>query len=151
MNLVERLVSIGRCTKVIKGGRKFSFSAIVVVGDKAGMVGYGLGKAAEVIDARQKAINKAKKTMHKIILKEKRTIYHETTGVFCSSKIIMKPAPSGKGIIAGGAIRALFDVLGIKDIFAKSVKSNNPHNMIKAAIHGLLKIRSPKLIINRKK
>lgn len=142
IEIFERLISVNRCTKVTKGGRRFSFSAIVVIGNKLGIVGYGMGKALEVIDARQKAINKAKKVMYKIPLKENRTIYHSVIGKFCSSKILLKPASSGVGIIASNSVKAILDVLGIKDIIVKSIKSNNPHNLIKAVINGLLKTKN---------
>ncbi len=148
--VVERLVNVGRCTKVVKGGRKFSFSAIVVVGDRNGRVGYGLGKASEVMDAKYKASKEAKKNMIKIPLREGRTLHHDMIGRFCSGKVVMRAAPSGTGIIAGGAIRALFNALGIKDLVAKSIGSNNPHNMIKAALAGLQKIKTPKLIAEKR-
>jgi len=141
IEIFERLISVNRCTKVTKGGRRFSFSAMVVIGNKFGIVGYGMGKALEVMDARQKAINKAKKVMYKIPLKENRTIYHSVIGKFCSSKIFLKPAPSGVGIIASNSVKAILDVLGVKDIVVKSIKSNNSHNVIKAVINGLLKIK----------
>lgn len=148
--IVERLVNVGRCTKVVKGGRRFSFSAIVVAGDRKGRVGYGLGKASEVVDAKSKAAKEARKNMVKIPLREARTLHHDVIGKFCSGKVIMRAAPSGTGIIAGGAIRALFDALGIKDLVAKSIGSNNPHNMIKAAFDGLRKIKTPKLIAEKR-
>ena len=141
---LERLVSIGRCTKVTKGGRRFSFSALVVVGNQYGVFGYGMGKAIDVMEARQKAVNRAKKNIYKIKLKDQRTIHYETIGKFCSSKIIIKPAYRGRGIIAGGVARLLFEVIGIKDILAKSIKSNNPSNIIKAVVKGLLKVKDYK-------
>ena len=148
--IVERLVNVGRCVKVVKGGRNFSFSAIVVVGDRNGRVGYGLGKASEVIDAKSKASKEARKNMIKIPLREARTLHHDVIGRFGSGKVVMRAAPSGTGMIAGGAIRALFDALGIKDLVAKSIGSNNPHNMIKAALEGLRKIKTPKLIAEKR-
>lgn len=148
--IIEKLVYVNRCTKVVKGGRRFSFSAIVVVGDGKGRVGYGLGKATEVMDARMKASQIAKKNMVKIPLREGRTLHHDSVGRFCSGKIIMRAAPQGTGIIAGGAIRAVFDVLGIKDLVAKSIGSNNPHNMIKAALDGLQKVSSPRDIAEKR-
>lgn len=150
MEFFERLVNVGRCTKVTKGGRRFSFSAIVVIGNKAGLLGYGIGKAIEIMDAKKKAISKAKKVIYRIPLRENRTIYHEVIGSFSSSKVIIKPALPGKGIIAGGSIRSLFDVLGIKDIIVKSLGSCNPHNIIKAAINGLLKTETPYYIIKKR-
>ena len=148
--MFERLISVGRCTKVTKGGRNFSFSVIMVIGNKKGKVGYGLGKAMEIVDAREKAVYMAKKTMYKIPLKQNRTIYHKVVGEFCSSKVIIMPASIGRGIVAGGAIRIIFDVLGIQDIVAKSLKSNNPHNTIKATINGLLQIQSPRYIMKKR-
>ena len=142
--IIEKLIYVNRCTKVVKGGRRFSFSVIMVAGDGKGRVGYGLGKATEVMEARTKASAIAKNNMIKIPLREGRTLHHDSIGKFCSGKVIMRSAPQGTGIIAGGAIRAVFDVLGIKDLVAKSIGSNNPHNMIKAAFNGLLKINSPR-------
>lgn len=140
----EILVNSSRCSKVTKGGRKFSFSAIVVIGNKKGKVGYGLGKALEIVDAKAKALKHAKKNIFKVPLKEGRTIHHDVIGKFSSSIVKIKTAPSGKGVIAGGAMRSIFRVLGIQDIVAKSLGSNNPHNIIKATISGLLKTQSPK-------
>jgi len=148
--IVERLVKVNRCTTVTKGGRTFSFSAIVVIGDKKGKVGYGLGKSSEVIDAKTKAIDEARKNMIKIPLREGRTLYHDIVGKFCSGKIVMRAAPAGTGVIAGGPTRPLFEVLGIKDIVAKSVGSNNPHNLIKAAFDGLKRIKTPKMIADKR-
>ena len=150
VEIVERLVNVGRCVKVVKGGRKFSFSAIVVAGDRNGRVGYGLGKASEVIDAKSKASKEAKKNMIKIPLREARTLHHDIVGKFGSSKVVMRAAPSGTGIIAGGAIRPFFDVLGIKDVVAKSIGSNNPHNVIKATFEGLCRIETPKFLADKR-
>jgi small subunit ribosomal protein S5 len=146
VEIIEKTVKIGRCTKVVKGGRQFSFSAIVIVGDKKGRVGYGLGKATEVMDAKAKAIKEAKRTMIKIPLREGRTLHHDIVGRFGAAKVVMRSAPSGTGLIAGGAIRPLFDSLGVKDLVAKSVGSNNPHNVIKAVFAGLQKTKTPKMI-----
>ena len=148
--IVERLVKVNRCTSVTKGGRKFSFSVIVVVGDKKGKVGYGLGKATEVMDAKAKALDEARKSMFKIPLREGRTLHHDTIGKFCSGKVIMRAAPAGTGIIAGGPTRPLFEVLGIKDIVAKSVGSNNPHNVVKAVMMGLRGTSTPKMIADKR-
>jgi len=148
--IVERLVKVNRCTSVTKGGRKFSFSVIVVVGDKKGKVGYGLGKATEVMDAKAKALDEARKSMFKIPLREGRTLHHDTIGKFCSGKVIMRAAPAGTGIIAGGPTRPLFEVLGIKDIVAKSVGSNNPHNVVKAVMMGLIGTSTPKMIADKR-
>jgi small subunit ribosomal protein S5 len=150
IEIIEKLVKVNRCTKVTKGGRKFSFSVIVVVGDKKGKVGYGLGKADEVMDAKRKASDEARKNMFKIPLREGRTLHHDIVGKFCSGKVVMRAAPAGTGIIAGGPTRPLFEVLGIKDIVAKSVGSNNPHNVVKAAIMGLRNINTPKMIADKR-
>ncbi len=150
VEIVERLVNVGRCTKVVKGGRRFSFSVIVVAGDRKGRVGYGLGKASEVMDAKSKAAEEARRNMIKIPLREGRTLHHDVIGKFCSGKVIMRSAPPGTGMIAGGAVRAVFDVLGIQDIVVKSIGSNNPHNMIKAAFEGLQRTRTPKMIAEKR-
>ncbi|EDV18575.1 hypothetical protein TRIADDRAFT_34973 [Trichoplax adhaerens] len=150
IEIIEKLVKVNRCTKVTKGGRKFSFSVIVVVGDKKGKVGYGLGKADEVMDAKRKASDEARKNMFKIPLREGRTLHHDIVGKFCSGKVVMRAAPAGTGVIAGGPTRPLFEVLGIKDIVAKSVGSNNPHNVVKAAIIGLRNINTPKMIADKR-
>jgi small subunit ribosomal protein S5 len=149
-DLVELLVDVSRHTKVHKGGRRFSFSALVVVGDKNGKAGYGYGKALEVVDARSKATSEAKKKMHYIPLREGRTLHHEIVGRFCSGKVLLRPAASGKGVIAGGPLRALFNALGISDIVAKSLGSRNPNNMVKAAFAGLLSIQSPRFIAQKR-
>ena len=150
IDLEEILVNASRCSKVTKGGRKFSFFAIVVVGNKNGKVGYGLGKAIEVIDAKFKAIKKAKQKMFKIPLKDGRTLHHNVIGKFGASIVKIKTAPSGRGVIAGGPIRSVFQVLGVKDVVAKSLGSNNAHNVIRATINGLLKIQSPKMVSERR-
>ncbi len=142
----QKLVDIRRCTKVVKGGRRFSFAAVVVVGDGNGKVGYGSGKATEVTDARTKATQFAKKNMIRVPLRDGRTLHHDVVAKFCASKVIMRAAPAGTGVIAGGALRALFEVLGIKDVVVKSIGSSNPTNIIKAAIQGLKSIRSPRFI-----
>lgn len=147
---VEKIVKVNRCTAVTKGGRNFSFAVIVVVGDKRGKVGYSLGKATEVMDAKAKASQGARKSMFKVPLREGRTLHHDVVGKFGAGRIIMRSAPPGTGVIAGGAVRPLFEVLGIKDIVAKSVGCNNPHNVIKAAIHGLKMIYTPKMIADKR-
>jgi len=146
IEIVEKLVKVNRCTTVTKGGRKFGFSVIVVVGDKKGRCGYGLGKGIEILSAKTKASHQARKSIFKIPLKEGRTLHHEIIGKFCSSKIIIKPAPIGTGVISGGVTRPLFEVLGIKDIVTKSIGSNNPHNLLKATIMGLKNVSTPKNI-----
>lgn len=148
--LEEILVNVNRCTKVTKGGRTFSFSAIVVVGNKKGRVGFGLGKALEIMDAKLKAIKQARANMLEIALKENRTVFHDVVGKFSSSLVKIRTAPAGKGVIAGGAIRSVFKALGIQDIVVKSLGSNNAHNVVKATINGLLKVQSPKMVFKRR-
>lgn len=140
IELKDRLVHVGRVTKVTKGGRTFSFSAIVVVGNEKGIVGYGLGKAKEVTDAISKGINDAKKNLIKVpILKG--TVPHEQTGKFGGAKVFLKPAAHGTGVIAGGAMRAVLESAGVTDVLAKSKGSSNPHNVVKATVDALLQMR----------
>ena len=141
LELKDRLVAINRVTKVTKGGRHFRFAAIVVVGDENGVVGYGLGKANEVTAAIQKGIEDAKKNMISVPL-DGATIPHEAFGVFGAGKIVMKPAASGTGIIAGGPVRAVCELCGIKDIRTKSLGTNNPNNVVNATMEGLKSMRS---------
>lgn len=150
LELQEILVNAARCSKVTKGGRRFSFFAIIVVGNKNGKVGYGLGKATEVVDAKAKAVKKAKNNMFRISLKEGRTIHHDVIGKFSSSVVKIRSAPLGKGVIAGGAIRAVFQAIGIQDVVAKSLGSNNAHNVVKATINGLLQTQSPRIISDKR-
>jgi len=140
LELKDRLVSIQRVTKVTKGGRHFSFSAIVVVGDENGVVGYGLGKANEVTTAIQKGIEDAKKNLIRVPL-DKKTIPHEQTAKYGGAKVFMRPAAPGSGVIAGGAMRVVFESVGIRDILAKSKGSSNPHNLVKATISALSMMR----------
>jgi len=142
----ERLVAINRITKVVKGGRRFGFAALVVVGNEKGSIGIGSGKSKQVPDAIKKATQDATRNLIKISLKDGRTLHHDVKGRNGSGKVILRSAPVGTGIIAGGPIRAVCDVLGIQDIVAKSVGSANPHNVVKASVDALLSQASPKLL-----
>jgi small subunit ribosomal protein S5 len=143
---VDRLVSVNRVAKVVKGGRRFGFSALVVVGDGKGRVGYGSGKAREVPEAVRKATEQAKRSMVRVPLRQGRTLHHDTQGRFGSGHVMMRAAPPGTGIIAGGPMRAVFEALGIGDVVAKSMGSSNPHNMVKAAFAALGGIMSPRAV-----
>jgi len=147
---IEKLVSINRVAKVVKGGRRFSFAALVVVGDGNGMVGHGKGKAKEVPEAIKKATDEAKANMIRVPLRHGRTLHHDIKGRFDSGKVYLRSAPSGTGVIAGGPMRAVFEALGIEDIVAKSVGSSNPHNMIRATFEALKSSSSPKIIALRR-
>ena len=142
----DKLVSINRIAKVVKGGRRFAFSALVVVGDQAGSIGVGHGKAKQVPDAIKKATETAKKNLFKIPLREGRTLHHDVLQKDGAGKVLLRSAPSGTGIIAGGPIRAACEVLGIRDIVAKSMGSSNPINVLRACIKGLKSQSSPKSI-----
>ncbi len=142
----ERLVAINRITKVVKGGRRFGFAALVVVGNQKGSIGIGQGKSKQVPDAIKKATEVAKKSQIKIPLKDGRTLHHDVKGKNGSGKVFMRSAPAGTGIIAGGPVRAVCEVLGIQDIVAKSLGSANPHNVLKACVQGLLTQSSPKIL-----
>ncbi|MBC92064.1 MAG: 30S ribosomal protein S5 [Rhodospirillaceae bacterium] len=149
-DLLERLVSINRVAKVVKGGRRFGFAAIVVVGDGNGRVGHGSGKAREVPEAIRKATDQAKTTMVRIPLREGRTLHHDMRGRFGAGRVILRAAPAGTGVIAGGPLRAIFECLGVQDVVSKSVGSSNPHNMIKAAFDALTKTSSPRGVASRR-
>ena len=142
----EKLVAINRITKVVKGGRRFGFAALVVVGNQKGSIGIGQGKSKQVPDAIKKATEVAKRNLIKIPLKDGRTLHHDVKGKNGSGKVIMRAAPSGTGIIAGGPVRSVCEVLGIQDIVAKSLGSANPHNVLKACMKGLTSQSSPKLL-----
>ena len=141
--LKDRVVFINRVAKVVKGGRRFSFSALVVVGDENGHVGTGLGKANEVPEAIRKATDQAKKNLFKIPLFDNRTIPHETLGQFGAGMVLLRPASPGTGVIAGGAARAIVEVAGIKDILTKCIGTSNPHNVIHATVNALQQLRDP--------
>jgi|TARA_B110000211_G_scaffold177667_1_gene200851 small subunit ribosomal protein S5 len=142
----EKLVAINRITKVVKGGRRFGFAALVVVGNLKGSIGIGQGKSKQVPDAIKKATEDAKRNQLKIPLKDGRTLHHDVKGKNGAGKVIMRSAPAGTGIIAGGPVRSVCEVLGIQDIVAKSLGSANPHNVLKACVKGLLSQSSPKII-----
>ena len=142
---IEKVVYLNRVSKTVKGGRVMKFSALVVVGDGKGTVGYGLGKAAEVSEAILKGITDAKKNMVKVSLVNG-TIPHEVTGIFGAGKVLMRPAPEGTGVIAGGAVRAVMEAVGIRNITARCLRSNNPQNVVKATMVGLTSLRSPEQI-----
>ena len=139
---IEKVVCTNRVSKTVKGGRVMKFSALVVVGDGKGTVGYGLGKAAEVSEAILKGIANAKKNLQKVVLAET-TIPHEVIGIFGAGKVLLKPAPVGTGVLAGGAVRAVMEAAGISNIRAKCLRSNNPQNVVKATMQGLLSLRGP--------
>ena len=149
-DLVDKLVGINRVAKVVKGGRRFGFAAIVVVGDLRGKVGYGTGKAKEVPEAIKKATDDAKKNMVKVPMKEGRTLHHDMKGHYGAGKVVLRSAPSGTGIIAGGPMRAVFETLGVQDVVAKSTGTSNPHNMLKATFDAFKKSESPKSIASKR-
>ena len=148
--LIERLVGINRVAKVVKGGRRFGFAALVIVGDGKGRVGYGHGKAKEVPEAIKKATDQAKRKMIRVALREGRTLHHDVHGKDGAGKVFLRSAPPGKGIIAGGPMRAVFEALGVQDIVAKAIGSNNPYSMVNATFAALKQTESPRMIASRR-
>jgi small subunit ribosomal protein S5 len=150
LNLTDRVVHISRVAKVVKGGRRFSFSALVVVGDGSGFVGYGLGQANEVPEAIRKGVEQAKKNLIKVAISAGQTIPYEIVGHFGAGRVLMMPASAGTGVIAGGAARAVFESAGVHNILAKCLGSNNPHNVVKAVFAGLENMKSPEELMARR-
>lgn len=148
--LVDKLVGINRVAKVVKGGRRFGFAALVVVGDEKGRVGFGKGKAREVPEAIRKATEQAKTKMIRVPLREGRTLHHDVRGDFGAGHVICRSAPAGTGIIAGGPMRAVFEMLGVQDVVAKSNGSQNPYNMVKATFEALKLLQSPRSVAARR-
>ncbi|MEM8981097.1 MAG: 30S ribosomal protein S5 [Pseudomonadota bacterium] len=146
----DRLVAINRVSKTVKGGKRFGFAALVVVGDQKGRVGFGKGKAKEVPEAIRKATEQAKRQMIRVPLREGRTLHHDIDGRWGAGRVVMRTAPTGTGIIAGGPMRAVFEMLGVQDVVAKSIGSQNPYNMIRATINGLGKEASPRHVAQRR-
>ena len=147
---VDKLVAINRVAAVVKGGKRFGFAALVVVGDKKGRAGFGHGKAREVPDAIRKATDEAKKTMIRVPLREGRTLHHDVKGRWGAGKVMLRAAPPGTGVIAGGPMRAVFEVLGVGDVVAKSQGSSNPYNMVRATFDALKGEVSPRQVANRR-
>lgn len=147
---VDKLVHINRVSKTVKGGKRFGFAALVVVGDQRGRVGFGHGKAREVPEAVRKATDSAKKNLIRVALKEGRTLHHDVNGHYGAGKVVIRAAPAGTGIIAGGPMRAVFETLGVQDVVAKSLGSSNPYNMVRAAIDGLKNQDSPRIVAARR-
>ena len=149
-DIQEKLVHINRVAKVVKGGRRFGFSALVIVGDGKGRVGHGSGKAREVPEAIRKATESAKRTLRRIPLREGRTLHHDVSGRFGAGRVHLRAAPPGTGIIAGGPMRAVFEMLGVTDVVAKSIGSSNPHNMVKATFEALTNCASPRQVASKR-
>jgi small subunit ribosomal protein S5 len=148
--LIDKLVTINRVAKVVKGGRRFAFAALVVVGDQKGRVGYGAGKAREVPEAIRKATDRAKRSMIRVPMKEGRTLHHDVYGHYGAGSVVLRSAAAGTGIIAGGPMRAVFETLGIGDVVGKSLGSRNPHNMVKATFAALARCASPRSVASRR-
>ncbi|MFO7804633.1 MAG: 30S ribosomal protein S5 [Paracoccaceae bacterium] len=146
----DRLVAINRVSKTVKGGKRFGFAALVVVGDQKGRVGFGKGKAKEVHEAIRKATESAKRNMIRVPLREGRTLHHDMEGRHGAGRVVMRQAPAGTGIIAGGPMRAVFEMLGLQDVVSKSIGSQNPYNMIRATLNGLTKESSPRSVAQRR-
>ena len=144
--LQDKLVHINRVAKVVKGGRRFGFSALVVVGDQKGRVGYGHGKAREVPEAIRKATEQARRTLVRVPLREGRTLHHDVRGRHGAGRVMLRAAPPGTGIIAGGPMRAVFECLGVQDVVTKSIGSSNPYNMVRATFHALQEQSSPRMV-----
>jgi small subunit ribosomal protein S5 len=149
-DLIEKLVGINRVAKVVKGGRRFGFAAVVIVGDGRGRVGHGHGKAREVPEAIRKATEQAKRGMVRVPLREGRTLHHDIAGRYGAGRVVMRTASAGTGVIAGGPMRAIFEALGVQDVVAKSIGTSNPHNMIKATFDGLRRSASPRMVAQRR-
>jgi small subunit ribosomal protein S5 len=149
--LANRLIKVNRVSKVVKGGKRFGFSALVVVGDREGKVGCGMGSARDVAEAVRKATEKASRAMFKVPLKEGRTIHHDVEASFGAGKVLLRSAPSGSGIIAGWSMRAVFEALGLRDIVSKSLRSSTPHNVVKATMKALGALRTPRDIANKRR
>ena len=148
--LIDKLVHINRVAKVVKGGRRFSFAALVVAGDGSGRVGFGTGKAREVPEAIRKATEQAKKEMIRVPLRDGRTLHHDVEGHFGAGHVVLRSAPPGTGIIAGGPMRAIFEAMGVQDVVTKSIGSSNPHNMVKATFQALTESNSPRSVAARR-
>lgn len=148
--LIDKLVHINRVAKVVKGGRRFSFAALVVAGDGSGRVGFGTGKAREVPEAIRKATEQAKREMIHVPLRDGRTLHHDVEGNFGAGKVVLRSAPAGTGIIAGGPMRAVFEAMGVQDVVTKSIGTANPHNMIKATFKALENSSSPRSVAARR-
>ena len=149
-DLIDKLVTINRVAKVVKGGRRFAFAALVVVGDQKGRVGYGAGKAREVPEAIRKATERAKRALIRVPMKEGRTLHHDVTGHYGAGSVVLRAADAGTGIIAGGPMRAVLETLGVGDVVAKCIGSRNPHNMVKATFAALQRCASPRSVAARR-